>query len=225
MPSSNSQSTTNPPVGWTFKRTIRIPGCLIAIAMLTGGVLLSCCLLSITFSVLYQPSRTESATEVTEVARDVISFSNPNHFEAVDALSADHSMFWMKIAKFKQVDGRGVFVVAGYRIKLNDSYGLFHKQQSNVLSQIMDEMAFERRFVDPKETREQIVTVDGQSISFKIVKGEDRASTTKMIEISAEFPIQKEGIAIVLLQVEEESFSDKDIEAFLSSIGKENNSP
>ena len=179
----------------------------------TASVLL-CCVATVVVRAVFGPTHTVVAAEVTQIAHRIVPIRIPPGFEGAEGLSGDSSVFWLQIARFDQQEGRGLIVIGEMRIRplpKKDEYD--HPQ----LVKLLDELAPNLRLLDVKQSREESVTIRGEKVTFKIEEGEDRASTTRLRQVTGSFP-GHEGRASLIVQAEEGYLSDQTVEDVLQSL-------
>ena len=210
---SDPNSSVEPvPVRRLWRRGLRLPRWLLVLGAITAGGLLTCSVGWVVIVLLFSPSQTEVPAEVEAIARRVAPLRVPPLFQPAWGWEADHSMAWLQIARFNQSAGRGLLLIGELHVR-----PVTNPQEVDQLRNLLENSSPERRLIAPKQTRERTLTIRGSESKFEIIDGEDRASTTRLRQVTGSFP-GHESTAILILQAEADYLSDDAIEDLLKSL-------
>ena len=179
---------------------------------ITAGGGLTCGVGWVVIALLFRPTETIVPAEVEAIARRVAPLRVPPQFKPVWGWEADHSLAWLQIARFDQSAGRGLLLIGELHVR-----PVSNPQEVDQLRNLLENSAPELRLITPKQTQERKVTIRGHEAKFEIVDGEDRASTTKLRQVTGSFQ-GHEATAILILQAEVGYLSDEAIEDLLKSL-------
>ena len=180
-------------------------------AIAAGGIL-TCGAGWIVIALLFSPSQTKVPAEIEAIALRMAPLRVPPQFQPAWGLEADHSLAWIQIARFDQNAGRGRLLIGELHVRL-----VPNPQDLDQLRVLLENSSPDLRSVAPKQTQERKLTIRGREAKFEIIDGEDRASTTKLRQVTGSFP-GHEATAILILQAEAGYLSDEAIDDLLKSL-------
>lgn len=180
-------------------------------------VLVCCCIPLVVLQFAFGPTVTTDPAAVREIAHDFGPLKIPAAFIGSIAKSADNSLLLVRIARFDHSEGRGRMVIGKVHMKALEPGNEYDEK---LLHSLIDELYPGLRGIDTAETRKVTVKIHDQDVTFEILKGEDRASTTKLTQVSGTFRTAT-GTNQLLLQVESDFITDDAIDKLLDSISSE----
>jgi len=179
-------------------------------------VLVFCCVPMVILQFAFGPTVTKEPAAVVAIAHDIAPLEIPADFSGRLAKSADNSLLLVRIARFDQNEGRGRLVFGQVHMK---ALPPGNEYDDKLLQSLMDEFYPGLRAMDTTETRKFVVKIHDQKVTFEIVKGEDRASTTKLTQVTGTFR-SATGTNQLLLQIESEFITDESVDTLLRSLGE-----
>lgn len=207
---SNAGPTPEPPRQRTLQSRLTS-----ILAITSSGMLLCCCIPMVALNMIFGVAVENEPEKVHAIALKIVPIAIPSGFEGIEARTADNSLFRVKIAKFKHVEGRGKLVMGQLHTRLlpiEDEYEFKNLQM--LLNQISPGM----RNLDVKERREEEILIGGKKVIIEIVDGVDIGSTTRIRQVSGAWSTA-EFVSQILLQVEEGFYTNDDIDAMVRSLG------
>ena len=205
--------------GQPRRRRSRLAWWLTAFGVIAASSVLACCVGWVGLALVFGPTQTKVASEVEAIAQRMASLQLPPQFQPTWGWSADHSLFWLQIARFDHSAKRGLLLIGELHIR-----PMTNPHELEQLRQLIDESSPDLRLVTPMQAETRKLTVRGVEAPFEIVTGEDRASTTKMRQVTGPFRGQ-EGTVLLILQAEADQLTDDVIEALLTSLMKTGEAP
>ena len=181
------------------------------------AILVCCCIPLVILQFAFGPTVTNDPTAVQAIAHDIAPLTIPADFVGSLAKSADNSLLLVRIARFDQNEGRGRLVIGQVHMKAMPPG---NEYDDKLLQSLMDELYPGLRAIDAADTRKFTVKIHDQKVTFEIIKGEDRASTTKLTQVAGTFRTST-GTNQLLLQVESEFITEDAIDNLLQSIANE----
>lgn len=178
-------------------------------------MLVCCCIPLVILQFAFGPTVTREPAAVQAIAHEIAPLEIPADFSGSLAKSADNSLLLVRIARFDQSEGRGRMVIGQVHMK---ALPPGNEYDDKLLQSLMDELYPGLRAIDAAETRKLTVKIHDQKVTFEIVKGEDRASTTKLTQVAGTFRTAT-GTNQLLLQVESEFITQDAIDNLLRSLG------
>lgn len=194
------------------RRRSRVPRWLLVLGAIVAGGVLTCGAGWVVIALLFSPSQTVIPAEVEAIARRVAPLRVPPQFQPAWGWEADHSVAWIQIARFDQSAGRGLLLIGELHVR-----PVTNPQEVDQLRNLLENSAPELRLIASKQKQERKVIIRGRESKFEIIDGEDRASTTKLRQVTGSFP-GHEATAILILQAEEGYLPDEAIEDLLKSL-------
>ena len=184
---------------------------MVLVALAAGGIL-TCGVGWIGLALLFGPSHTVLPAQVEAIAQRVAPLRVPPQFQPTWGWEADHSVAWFQLARFDQSASRGLLLIGELHLR-----PMANPQEVDQLRNLIEQSSPDRRLIAPQQTRQSNLTIRGRSAQFEIVEGEDRASTTRLRQVTGTFP-GREGTAILILQGEEDYLSNEAIDDLLKSL-------
>lgn len=215
---SNAAFPTPPQVVVRFRRRSRVPRWLAIFGVILAAGTLMCCIGFVSLGLIFGPSMTETPAEVQAIANRIAPLRVPPQFEPVEGWAADNSLAWVQIARFQQKDHRGLLMIGELHLR-----PFTVKYDPAQFREFLESATPGLRLIDAAETSKRTLTIHGQPAKFDVVSGEDRASTTKLRQVTGTF-MGRVGTVVVILQAEPESLSDQAINDFLTSLSESANS-
>jgi len=200
----------NPP----RRQKSRLAWWLTAFGVVLGSSVLACCLGWVGAALVFGPTQTKLPSEVEQVAQRMASLHLPPEFQPTWGWSADHSLFWLQIARFDHRDKRGLLLIGELHIR-----PMSNPHEVAQLRQLMEDSSPELRLINPQQVESRTLTIRGADAKFEIVNGEDRASTTQMRQVTGTFK-GREGTVFLLVQAEADHLSVAAIQKLLNSLAK-----
>ena len=194
------------------RRRPRWPRWLIVLSVIAAAGILTCGLGWVTVVVVFGPSHTVIPAEVEAIARQMAPLRVPPQFQPAWGWEADNSLVWFQVARFDHSAGRGRLVVGELHVR-----PVTHPQEVDQLRELLKNASPDLRSIDSTQTRERKLTIRGREATFEIVDGEDRASSTKLRQVTGSFS-GHEATALLILQAEADYLSDAAIEDLLKSL-------
>ena len=194
------------------RRRSLLPRWLIVLGALAAGGILTCGAGCIVLALLFRPAETNVPANVEMIARRMAPLRVPPQFQPVWGCEADTSLAWIQIARFDHSAGRGLLLIGELHVR-----PMPNPEEVDQLRSLLDSFSPNRRLIAPQQRRERTLTIRGQKSTFEIVDGEDRASTTKLRQVTGSFP-GHEATALLILQAEADYLSDEAIEDMLTSL-------
>jgi hypothetical protein len=186
---------------------------MIVFAVISTTVLVFCCVPMVALQIAFGPEETRDSAAVEAVARRIAPMVIPAKFQGTVARTADNSMLDVRVVRFDQSEGRGRLVVGRLHMKPIPPP---NEYDVNLLQQVVDQLFPGLRLLDAKPSQ-RVVKIDGQDVTFEILDGEDRASTTRLKQVSGVFN-GPSGAFQLLFQAESDFVTDDAIEALLQSL-------
>ncbi|MEK6262615.1 MAG: hypothetical protein AABP62_28805 [Planctomycetota bacterium] len=196
------------------RRRSRLPRWLMVLIALATGAVVTCGAGWVVLLLLFSPSQTKVPAEVETIARRVAPLRVPPQFQPAWGWEADHSVAWIQIARFDHSAGRGLLLIGELHLR-----PIANPQEVDQLRNLLENSSPDMRLIAPRLTEERKLIVRGRKAQFEIVEGEDRASTTKLRQVTGTFP-GREGTAILILQGEEDYLSNEAIDDLLQSLAE-----
>lgn len=187
---------------------------LMLFAICSTLVLVFCCVPLVVLQYAFGPKITESPAEVEAVAKKIAPLAIPANFAGIIARSAENSLLQVNVARFDQNDGRGRMIIGQVHMT---TLPLSNDYDAKLLKNLVDEMYPTLRMIDASQTRESIHMIHGQKVTFEIIEGEDRSTTTRLKQVTGAYN-GPQGAVRLLLQAESEFLSDQAIEDLLQSM-------
>lgn len=197
----------------------RLAWWLTAFGVVLGSSVLACCLGWVGAALVFGPTQTKLPSEIEQVAQRMASLHLPPEFQPTWGWAADHSLFWLQIARFDHRDKRGLLLIGELHIR-----PMPNPHELAQLQQLMEDSSPELRLINPMQVESRTLTIRGADAKFEIVNGEDRASTTKMRQVTGTFK-GREGTVLLLLQSEADQLPDAAIEELLTALTKSGDAP
>ena len=194
------------------RRRLRLPRWLIVLGAIATGGLLTCGAGWVVIALLFSPSQTKVPAEIEAIAQRVAPLRVPPQFRPAWGWEADHSVAWIQIARFDQSAGRGLLLIGELHVR-----PVTNPQEVDQLRNLLENSSPELRLISPKQTQERKLTIRGREAKFEIIDGEDRASTTRLRQVTGSFP-GHEATALLILQAEAGYLSDEAIDDLLKSL-------
>ncbi len=194
------------------RRRSRLPRWLTVLGTLAAGGVLTCGAGWLVLALLFSPTETTVPAEVEAIARRVAPLRVPPQFQPAWGREADNSLAWFQMARFEQSAGRGLLLIGELHVR-----PLSNPEEVDQLRNLIELASPRRRLIAPKQTRERTLTIRGRECKFEIVDGEDRASTTRLRQVTGSFPGHV-ATALLILQAEADYLSDEAIEDVLKSL-------
>lgn len=179
-----------------------------------GSCLLACGLGWVAVALLFGPAHTDVAAQIQIITQRIAAVRVPPLFQPVWGWEADNSLIWVQMARFDHRDGRGLMLIGEFHVR-----PVFNPTEQLQLRKLLEDSSPDLRLISPKDTEQRKLSVRGTETEFEIVTGEDRASTTKMRQVSGMFPGHK-GTAMLILQAEEDCLSEEAITELLNSLSE-----
>ena len=201
-------------VGQLPPRRSRLAWWLTAFGVLAATSMVSCCVGWIGLAMVFGPAQTKVPGEVEAIAQRMASLKLPPQFQPTWGWSADNSLFWFQVARFDHSEKRGVLLIGELHVR-----PMANPQEQMQLRQLIGVSSHDLRLIVAKQSEVRKLTVRGAEAEFEIVTGEDRASTTKMRQVTGMFRGQ-EGTVLLILQAEVEQLTDDAIDALFVSLTK-----
>ena len=190
----------------------------IIFAVLSTAALVCCCVPLLVLQFAFGLDETKEPAEILAVAQKIAPLVLPAKFQGTLARSADNSLFEVYVARFDHREGRGRLVIGQMHMKFRPPG--FEDQDSKLLQKAIDGLSPGLRLPDVKQTQKRTLKFRGGNITFEIVEGEDRASTTRLKQVSGSFT-GPSGAFQLILQAETDYLTDEAIEALLQSLAEE----
>jgi len=187
-------------------------------AVVSTAVLVCCCVPLLVLQFAFGPDEVKEPAQVLAVAQKIAPLVLPAKFQGTLARSADNSLFQAAIARFDHSERRGRMVIGQLQIKIKPPGT--EDQESIQLQQAVDGLFPGLRLLDVKQTREKTLKFHGGKVTFEIIEGEDRASTTRLKQVSGTFT-GPAGAFQLILQAESDHLTDEAIEALLQSLAEQ----
>jgi len=181
---------------------------------ITVGCVLTCGVGWVVVALLFSPSQTKVPAEIETIARRVAPLRVPPQVHPPWGWEADHSLAGIQIARFDHNAARGLLLIGELHVR-----PVSNPQEVAQLRNLLENSSPDMRSIAPKQTRDRKLTIRGRESKFEIVDGEDRASTTKLRQVTGSFP-GHEATAILVLQAEAGYLSDEAIEDLLKSLAE-----
>ncbi len=201
------------------RKRSRLAWWLTAFGVVSGSSVLACCMSWVGAALVFGPTQTKLPSEIEAVAQQMALLDLPPQFQPTWGWAADHSLFWLQIARFDHSGKRGLLLIGELHIR-----PMVNPHELEQLRQLMVDSSPDLRLVDPKQTEIRTLTIRGAEAKFEIVNGEDRASTTKMRQVTGTFK-GREGTVFLFVQAEADHLSDEAIQELLDSLAKPDHTP
>ena len=208
-----SESTDQQIPGIPVRRRTRQSKLTMIFAILSGTVLVFCCVPMVALQVAFGPVEIKEPTSVEAVARQIAPLVVPPKFQGTIARTADNSLLEVRVVRFDQTEGRGRLVIGRLHMKAMPPG---NEHDVKLLQQVVDQLFPGLRLIDAKP-RQQVLKIQGEKVTFEILEGEDRASTTRLKQVSGTGN-GPAGAFQFLLQAESDFITDDAIEALLQSL-------
>ena len=186
-------------------------------AVISTTTFVCCCVPLLVLQFAFGPDETLEPAGVLAVAQKIAPLVPPARFQGTLARSADNSLFQVHVARFDQTEGRGRLVIGQLHMKVMPPG--YEDQDSVQLQKVVDGLFPGLRLLDVKQTQERTLKFQGGKITFQIVEGEDRASTTRLKQVSGSFTGPR-GAFQLILQGEADFLTDEAIEAMIQSLAE-----
>lgn len=206
---TNSANTHSGVVVMRSRRRFRLP---YLIAIVTGSCILTCAGCCILAAIFLQAERFEGPAGANDVASRITDWQMPPGFTGEFGAVADNAILRFDIAKFGHDKGRGIMVIAQTKWKMGNN-----RQSREMTEDLVGRLIPEFRKIDEKDCETRAATIRKTSAVFRICKGEDLASTTKLLQIKGQFLGKTADVALIL-QIEDGQVTDKEIDEFIESI-------
>lgn len=187
---------------------------MLGFAILSSCALVFCCVPLLVWQFLFGPSETRDPAAVEAAALTIAPLVIPRDFAGTVALTAENSVYHLTIARFDHKEGRGRMVIGRSHWPFGDTA----ESESARLRFLVDQLFPGQRSIDA-QAQVRTVKIDGRSLPFYFLEGEDRASTTRMKQVSGEF-YGPRGAIQVLLQVESDFLTDEALNEFIASVAR-----
>ena len=186
-------------------------------AVISTMTFVCCCVPLLVLQFAFGPDETTESAKVLAVAQKIAPLVLPEKFQGNLARSADNSLFQVYVARFDHTEGRGRLVIGQFHMKVMPPG--YEDQDSVQLQKVVDGLFPGLRLLDVKRTQERTLNFQGGKITFEIVEGEDRASTTRLKQVSGSFTGSR-GAFQLILQAEADFLTDEAIESMLQSLAE-----
>ena len=208
-----SESSDQQVPGIPVRRRTRQSKLTIIFAIFSGSVLVCCCVPMVALQLAFGPVETKDPVAVEAAARQIAPLVIPPKFEGTIARTADNALLEVRVVRFDQAEGRGRLVIGQIHMK---AVPPGNPHDANLLQQVVDQLFPGLRLIDGKP-RQEVLKIHGQKVTVEILEGEDRASTTRLKQVSGTFN-GPSGAFQILLQAESDFITDEAIEALLQSL-------
>lgn len=208
MPDS-SESTVNLPASAPKRRPLRLLS-VISIAFSSSiFACAGCCFLT---SFLLRSQELPGPAGAERVAAGITEWTLPRDFSGTSGILINNMMLRLDIAKFDQKKGRGTLSLAQLQSKL-----LPVPDQAARTLELVQQNVLELRKIAIEERESRTLTIRNLPATFELVRGEDRASTTKYRQIIGSFRGKVDDV-VLILQYEDGFLTDQEVDDFLKSI-------
>lgn len=211
---SNASTATPAPEPNSRQRTVQ-SRLMSLLALASTGMLLCCCIPMVVLNVIFGVTVENDPVKVHEIALKIVPIAIPIGFEGTEARFADNSLFRVKLAKFKHVEGRGKLVIGQLRtqvMRIEDEY------EFKNLQMLLNQISPGTRNLDVKERREEEILIEGNKVLIEVVDGTDIGSTTRIKQVAGAWSTS-DSVVQFLLQVEEGFCTNEDINSLVRSLG------
>lgn len=168
-----------------------------------------CCFLA---SFFLKAERLEGPKGADQVASRMIDWQLLPEFTGDFGATADYSVLCFNIARFNHKESRGILVIAQTEWR-----SWQHPQGREMTQDLIERFVPDLRKLDEQDCETRKMTIRGLPATFKICRGEDLASTTKLHQVKGQFRGKSDDVLLVL-QFEDGFVSDQELDAFLQSI-------
>lgn len=193
----------------TAPKKQRMSGCMLA-SLIVGGtglvVILICCGGGIWFGTMFVPTVSKAPAEVANVGKQVLNTDVPEGFSPDNSVVMDNMFFTMRIAQYKQKEGKGEMMMGMMKIKFGDpKQAMDQSRQFRV--KFEDEV---RGSLEVKKTESREITVNGQKVSVSIGEGVDQNSGKAGHVLSGDFELPS-GRTFVLIRTDDDVWDEEAI--------------
>lgn len=195
-----------------LRQQSRLVRFLMSVGIVSLGVVFFGCISCALIQNLFGPKKTKVAGEIDQITASILPITVPAGYEPSVGVAADNSLMLLELCRYQQKQGRGLLLIGQFNLRQGPWPG--------------DEASL-RRFLEAEESSLRLITPQKKSVrsfvvrekraTFEIVEGEDRASTTKLRQVTGTFP-GREGVGMLILQAEQGFLSDADIETLLQAL-------
>lgn len=196
------------------RRLIRFSNWILGTAACLLFALAGCCLIA---PFLLGAQRFDGDSGAKKVAGEILSWQLPSSFVGVIGVSIDNSFFRFDVARFVHDKGRGSIVVAKSTWRAVQPPDDQEVRKKSVRDMVEWVVKPDMHRIDTVERKSRTLVVGGLEGEFEILRGEDRASTTKFRQVVGYFHSESAN-GYLLFEVEDEYMTDQEIEDFLNSI-------
>lgn len=211
----STESTSRRPTVIRIRRPIRILYFLSVASSCALFACAGCCYLT---TWILRPEVSEDPNAAVQLAERIVRWTLPEGFVGKSTTTMDNALLKIEIAKFEQERGRGFIVLGRFAILWMNAQSPEQQQTMRDQTQsILEQQAPSLKKIDDPEPITRSLTINDAPAEFRIVHGEDRASTTKYWQVTGRFR-SNNADASLILQCEDELLTQTQIDAFLESL-------
>ena len=204
---SNQDSWTDPNTPTPPAAKKGMSGCMLA-SLIVGGIglvgMIACCGVAAWFGPSFLPQNAQGPVEIAAVGRQILNMEIPAEFTPSEGMTIDNPFFVMRIAEFRQKEGKGDILMVSMKVKFGDP------NQADLQSRQMRD-PFENKIrgtLDIQKTEMREVMIAGQKVSVSVGEGTDR-STNKPGHLVGAAIDQPAGKTFVLMRMDDEIWDEE----------------
>lgn len=210
MSFSAADDAPRPPVRRRFPSRLTM-----GFAVLSSVVLVFCCVPMVILQIMLGPKEIHEPADVVAQALDIAPVVLPANFQGTIARRTEGSLLQLVIARLDHEEGRGRLILGRCRMSASDAG---NELETLLLQNMVDNLYPGQRSIDAKPQTRTVNSPSGP-LEFEYLEGEDRASVTRLKQISGVFH-GPQGTLQVLLQAEAEFVSDESINELIHSVAR-----